>query len=83
MRQDIAIDNRVRLAMGAFGLEGRIICVERNEDDSIHSVLIRTLSVQDVGSVYFTAQDIDANGWNLDILDVNIPTERQAVVHLN
>lgn len=79
MRQDIVIDQRVRLAMGTFGVEGRVTCVERHEDDSVFSVLIRTLSVGDMGSIYFTAAEIDANGWTLDLLDVTIPTEREQV----
>lgn len=67
---EMSITSRVRLVTGGGGaVEGRVAAVERGDDDKISAVLIRTLSVEDVGSLYFTMDEIAEKGWSLEVID--------------
>lgn len=56
MENDITIDELVRLSFVdgvSASVYGRVVAVERNEDDSIHAILVRSLSAEGVGTLYF------------------------------
>jgi hypothetical protein len=65
MGNEITVNGLVRLSYkgsSAAAIYGRLVSVERNEDDSIHAVIIRSLSADKVGTLYFPMVGMDVHG---------------------
>lgn len=82
MEMNIVINSRIRLnTFGGGKVEGRLACIERNDDDSVSAILIRTLSVSDMGSLYFTEEELMQEGWSIEDITAEPAGMEAAVVN--
>lgn len=74
MLSKIVMDKKVRLTFDSrFPIVATVAGVERNQDDEVTAVLLKTPQLPDYGTLYFEADEITKTGAQLDILEDSEP----------